>query len=696
MAYAIIILLLVIAFTYRGELFKRRVPGKSWLYTHRHLLSLLALTIVPVVLMNILVPVIRLDSPEKKILLGERLHDDFLIYEGFEELALEHRDSVELQFEFIDYYRRTHDDSNCNWLYGLYDRSYTRADILASVYTQFFCQEGNLNIALLNNLTEDEPYVNYLKAIYFRDNQRYSEAEKYSLREIELNESYIRNYSLLVDIYWYSDQFDKLDSLLNSSGAKYVDTEFRLTYYFVNQQWWNYLKTTYIHRFTSPDIFAYIASFFVSFIWLLFIRRMDIFNREKWKDIAIVFGLSILFTHLCLLWYDFSTIHLEFYITGDPFNDFFYCFSVIGIGEETVKLLPWLIFGIFSRKLKEPFDYLLYASVAALGFAFAENLMYLENSENIVVRSIMAAVAHMFDASVVAYGFILARFKYKQMIWKILAPLIAFILAALCHAFYDFWLISPWSGNLWMLTIVFFVISLHIWFYFKNNALNNSTFYRPEIEFDSGAQRDLISFGILSLLMLEFVIISYKFGAENGNLLLSREFLIVVVFLIYISLILEKINVRSGVWKRFKLKPAYKFNWSKLGGGLFSLPGSPIDEEPSPTQDYTGLVLRFFAPKGNPYLGKQLPQVGACIKQISINNDSNWYVVQMKKPLVYAEYHPNLFVIRAKHSGRVLTEDKIEIYFMFVPDERILSQESIDIKQLRYAGPVFSRPVNMS
>ena len=30
------------------------------------------------------------------------LHDDFLIYEGFEELALEHRDSVELQFEFID------------------------------------------------------------------------------------------------------------------------------------------------------------------------------------------------------------------------------------------------------------------------------------------------------------------------------------------------------------------------------------------------------------------------------------------------------------------------------------------------------------------------------------------------------------------------------------------------------------------
>ena len=157
-----------------------------------------------------------------------------------------------------------------------------------------------------------------------------------------------------------------------------------------------------------------------------------------------------------------------------------------------------------ARKAKEPYDYMLYASISALGFAFAENLNYLENPGNIMVRSIMSTVGHMFFASIVAYTFIISRYKTKNKTMKILWPIIGFVLAALGHGFYDFWLISEAVSQYSFLTTIFFVISLHIWFVLHNNSINNSPFYTKS-RFNSDIQLNLITIGIIGVMMFGYL-----------------------------------------------------------------------------------------------------------------------------------------------------------------------------------------------
>ena len=84
----------------------------------------------------------------------------------------------------------------------------------------------------------------------------------------------------------------------------------------------------------------------------------------------------MLFAELCTLLYDFFDYSLGFKKSGEVVNDLFYCVFGIGLIEETVKIIPFLLMLKFSRQINESIDYVIYASVSALGFAFMENLIY--------------------------------------------------------------------------------------------------------------------------------------------------------------------------------------------------------------------------------------------------------------------------------------------------------------------------------
>ncbi|MCB0779423.1 MAG: PrsW family intramembrane metalloprotease, partial [Flavobacteriales bacterium] len=89
-------------------------------------------------------------------------------------------------------------------------------------------------------------------------------------------------------------------------------------------------------------------------------------------------------------------------LTGDLWDDLVYSVVAIGLVEEVVKLLPYLLIWRLTRQVDEPFDHLLYGSIAALGFAFMENTLYLESTRLTAVtgRALLASVAHMFDTSI--------------------------------------------------------------------------------------------------------------------------------------------------------------------------------------------------------------------------------------------------------------------------------------------------------
>ncbi|MGB0178161.1 MAG: PrsW family glutamic-type intramembrane protease, partial [Owenweeksia sp.] len=132
----------------------------------------------------------------------------------------------------------------------------------------------------------------------------------------------------------------------------------------------------------------------------------------------------------------------------------------------------------------EPFDFILYASVSALGFAFVENVMYLYRSDLTAVyaRALYSSVAHMFFSSIIAYGFI--WWEYRGHKFNLGTFLVLLLLASLGHGFYDFWLIR-FDLKLQLITLLFFLLSLHFWVMMKNNLINISGFYTPLLKLRS-------------------------------------------------------------------------------------------------------------------------------------------------------------------------------------------------------------------
>ena len=86
------------------------------------------------------------------------------------------------------------------------------------------------------------------------------------------------------------------------------------------------------------------------------------------------------------------------------FNDFIYCILGIGAIEELMKIIPLFLVMFFSKQLKEPIDYVVFASISALGFAFIENLIYFDEAglKTIQGRSLSSTVTHMFNSSLIA------------------------------------------------------------------------------------------------------------------------------------------------------------------------------------------------------------------------------------------------------------------------------------------------------
>lgn len=224
------------------------------------------------------------------------------------------------------------------------------------------------------------------------------------------------------------------------------------------------------HRDWNEDalwLISALLAFLISGVWLAYLRRLDIFEPEKWNFPPITFMLSCICAGpLCRLIYRSMELSgLDFFSYDSWVGQFLYCVFIIGGTEELCKALPVLfILVLFKRAINEPYDYILYGSVAALGFAFIENISYIFFSRfaSVGARALYAAVAHMAFSSIFCYGLMLWRFQLTRMKGFVILPL-SFFLAMAAHGFYDFWLMSEWREEYSAVTTVFFLITVHLW-----------------------------------------------------------------------------------------------------------------------------------------------------------------------------------------------------------------------------------------
>lgn len=207
--------------------------------------------------------------------------------------------------------------------------------------------------------------------------------------------------------------------------------------------------------------------------WLMYLRRIDIYETEKWIFIFITLILGMLVCFATDYIYSYNEYNLGFTFTNTRYKNFL--FSVIGIGavEEIVKIIPLFIILLFTKAIDEPFDFIFYASLSALGFAFIENILYFKHSAINIIhgRALLSVVGHMFNTSVIAYGLILAKYKWKRNMFP--AFLLFFVLASLAHGIYNYLLIY----NYLFVFLFYYYLCIKVWGTLINNALNNSKYF---------------------------------------------------------------------------------------------------------------------------------------------------------------------------------------------------------------------------
>ena len=71
-----------------------------------------------------------------------------------------------------------------------------------------------------------------------------------------------------------------------------------------------------------PNVLGFLFSGAISILWIVYLRKLDIYEPEKWRYIIIVFAVSCI-----TIWAVFPISsfinNLGFVLNGEPINDFF-------------------------------------------------------------------------------------------------------------------------------------------------------------------------------------------------------------------------------------------------------------------------------------------------------------------------------------------------------------------------------------
>jgi len=358
----------------------------------------------------------------------------------------------------------------------------------------------------------------------------------------------------LFDLYLKTNRLSQLNQFVNQPEIiDYVNpSEFR-RYYFVKSDFRKYVSSLFSNYVKMFDQVGFVAALIITLIWLLYLRAIDVFEREKWYNISIVFVLGCLFSFLAFPLYDYVNITQKFNLNGGIFNDLAYCIFGIGLNEEIVKLLPFLIFLSFSKSVNEPIDYVIYMCVSALGFSFIENTEYFQDGTYYIIhgRALSSVVTHMSLSAVVAYGFILSKYKTHYPI--IASVAVSLFAASVAHGLYDYWIINEKVQAFSVFSFFVMIVLIQTFGTIRINALNNSPFFDDKKKIDDTRLSRYLFLALVSIMVIEYLIMAYFFGSKAAGRSLLKSVLFGSFLLIFIIANLSNMQLKEGVWEKIKI-----------------------------------------------------------------------------------------------------------------------------------------------
>ena len=198
------------------------------------------------------------------------------------------------------------------------------------------------------------------------------------------------------------------------------------------------------------------------------VLALFIYWRDKHEKEPIpVLLLCLVFGVLCAFpagyWNTYMFLAMDYDLQGQTgwMSSFFAAFFVVGIGEETCKFMPLMLYAYRKPSFNEPFDGIVYAVMVSLGFAAIENVDYvLEGGMGVAfVRALMAVPMHTAFGVVMGYYVGLAKLRGETKMFSGYC-LKGLLCAAALHGAYDFFLFQDDSVLLTLLVFPLMIFAL--------------------------------------------------------------------------------------------------------------------------------------------------------------------------------------------------------------------------------------------
>lgn len=191
----------------------------------------------------------------------------------------------------------------------------------------------------------------------------------------------------------------------------------------------------------TPVLIATVGGVLPALAWLWFWRREDSVHPEPRRLIALAFAAGMVTVAV--------VIPIEKYVATFFVNQT-YIFSAWSAIEEISKYVAALLTVLWRHEDDEPIDAVIYMVTVALGFAAAENTLFLLNPiasgtilQAIVIdnfRFVGATLLHVLSSSVV--GMSLALSFYSSKLDKFYHAVTGVILAIILHATFNFFIMN--------------------------------------------------------------------------------------------------------------------------------------------------------------------------------------------------------------------------------------------------------------
>lgn len=496
--------------------------------------------------------------------------------------------------------------------------------------------------SFVNIYNQNMPYLNYIYGSYYGFNN-YEKSVEYLKKEIAINPSNVLARKDLAMKYVSFEKPEELNEMLKDSVSfEHVSSKAKRYAYFELRDIKRYAEAIFGRFSKGLNAFGFTGALLILIVWFSYLLFIHKYLIKRWRLALLVLFLGMSFAFLTSLITDFNSYVLGFKLKDQFFNDFIYCVIGIGAIEELVKIVPLLLVMVFSRRLKEPIDFVVFASISALGFAFIENLIYFDEGglNTIQGRSLSSTVIHMFNSSLVAYGIAIGKFaKKKNWGWYFL---LFYVLASICHGFYDFWLINSIARTFSFITFIWLLASMVLWVSVLNNCLNNS--YNKKIiwTYNPDKLNSYLLFGLSAIFLFEYFMIGWRFNAEVANVEFKKDLSSGFFLLLFLTTKLSKFDVIPNYWAPLKF-----WDWNTL----FSVPRVEAKEFNINQIVGSKITIENYGEYG--VLSKHLPVRGEVVKRELLSWEKDWFLIKLDEPLNIAWKKQYFVLLKTKDENEI-------------------------------------------